>query len=180
MVRIVFSVIFDSKIINNQDSTYTLYYTPWFSSTYDLGITSNAIGIADSPFGGLKVSPGPAYAKNFNVTLTSAISAGNIFGVSVLVRDSMYNSIMSSLQAPDAALLRRPVHDEEERDIQSFPVSLSSTLGLFQGSLIVTRAAAYSLSVSFDKILAGSGTIALFVSPGAISIPACTVFTPAA
>jgi hypothetical protein len=166
----------DSSFVNNQDSTYTLVYTPWYASTYDVSISSSGVGIMNSPFGGLKVLPGPAQAQNFNVfTLTSALPAGNVFGASVLIRDAIYNVISSSSTAPEAALLRRPVYSEQESDIQVFPFSLSSTLGIFEGSLLVTRAATYSLSVSFNKILAGSGTIAVTVTPGAISIAACTV-----
>jgi len=165
----------DSRIVNNQDSTYTLHYTPWYASTYDMSISSNGVGIMDSPFGGLKVAPGPAYAQNFNVSLTSSMPAGSIFGVSVLVRDAIYNAISSSGTAPEAALLRRPVFSEDESDIQTFPFSLSSSLGVFEGSLLVTRAATYALSVSFNKILAGSGTITVFISPGTISIAACTL-----
>lgn len=129
----------------------------------------------DSPFGGLKILPGSPYAQNFNVSLTSAISAGHVFGASVLIRDAIYNSISSSVTAPEATLLRRPVYGEDESDIQVFPFALSSTLGVFEGSLLVTRAATYALSVSFNKILAGTGTIAVVVSPGVISVAACTV-----
>jgi hypothetical protein len=165
----------DYRIINNKDSTYSVDYTPWYASSYDLSITSNSIGILDSPFGGLKVSPGPAYAPNFNISLSPAIYAGDIFGASVLIQDAIYNPISSSLILPDALLLRRPIYDEGENALQSFSLPLSSVSGLFQGSLLITRAATYSLSVSFNKILAGQGTINVFVSAGAISIAACTV-----
>jgi hypothetical protein len=90
----------DSSVVNNEDSTYTIYYTPWYASTYDLSVTINSIGIMSSPFGGLKVLPAPAYAQNFNVSSSSAISSGSVFGASVLIRDYVDNSISSSLIAP--------------------------------------------------------------------------------
>jgi hypothetical protein len=169
----------DYRVVNNQDSTYSIYYTPWFASTYDVSIKSSNDGlqfdsIMGSPFGSLKVLPGPAYAPNINVTSTNSVSAGSIFGVSVLIRDAIFNSISSSLVAPEATLLRLPVYEEEEADLQSYPVSLSSSFGAFQGSLLLTRAATYSLSVSFNKILAGTGTISVQVSPGAMYAAACS------
>jgi hypothetical protein len=130
---------------------------------------NNSISILDYPFEGLKVSPGPAYAPNFNISLSPAIYAGDIFGASVLIQDASYNPIASSLIVPDALLLRSPIYDEGEIALESFSVPLSSVSGPFH------RAATYSLSVSFSTILAGQGTINVFVSPGSSPIAACTV-----